>query len=200
MTKKNKVGLVAPFKDVYDALTFNCYRQGAKLVNPNAECYYVFTGDYHDVSLGMKAATALIAAGCDFIVGEGNGMTTGAIKGAQAAHVYSMGVYADQYDVAPDTVVASTLWNSGILISDVCRMIWKGNWPRAYYPSNPDFLPHPHFRYDLKDNTVALTPFNPAIPVPDIVNQTIDKCRADNAAGKFALTTDTTWPTALEVS
>jgi basic membrane lipoprotein Med (substrate-binding protein (PBP1-ABC) superfamily) len=200
LTKTNKLGAVQPFNDIYDALIFNCYRQGAKLVNSKAECYYVFTGDYHDVSLGFKAATALASAGCDFICGQGDGMTTGAIKGAQAAHVYAMGVYSDQYALAPDTVVASTLWNCGICMSDIMSMIWKGNWPRVYYPGNPDFLPHPHFRYFLKDNTVSLTPFNSAIPVPDIVNSTIATARAGNAAGTFDLTTDTTWPEQLQVS
>jgi basic membrane protein A len=170
------------------------------LIDPSVGCYYVFTGDYHDVSLGEKAATALAAFGVDFIAGQGNGMTTGAIKGAQAAHVYAMGVYSDQQSVAPDTVVSSTLWNAGKFLTDCLTMIWKGYWPKYYAPGNPDFLPHPHFRYFLKDNTVGLAPFNPAITVPPIVNQTIDKARADNAAGTFDLTTNTTFPPAQQVS
>ena len=200
MTKTNKLGAVHPFNDLYDGLIFNCYRQGAKLVNPNAECYYVFTGDYHDVSLGEKAATALAAVGCDFICGQGDGMTTGAIKGAEAAKVMSMGVYSDQQSVAPDSVVSSTLWNAGVLLSDCLTMIWNGQWPRVFFPGNPDFLPHPHFRYFLKDNTVSLAPFNPAFTVPAVVNSTIATARAGNAAGTFALTTDSTWPAALQVS
>jgi basic membrane lipoprotein Med (substrate-binding protein (PBP1-ABC) superfamily) len=195
LTKTNKIGLVAAVLGGEEARAFNCYKQGANVINPNVQAYYASTGEYHDVSLGMKAGTALISTGCDFLIGLGNGMTDGVIKAAEAAKVYAMGIYADEQSVAPSAVVSSTLWKSGKMMADLITMASTGVWPRTY----SQFLPHPRFQYELKDQSVALAPFNPAIPVPDIVPKTIQQLIDDNRAGKFDPSHDMTWPPALEI-
>jgi basic membrane lipoprotein Med (substrate-binding protein (PBP1-ABC) superfamily) len=188
ITKTNKIGLVSAFKDPYDARTFNCYKQGAEEVNPDVECYYAFTGDYHDVSLGMKAGTALLAVDCDVLIGIGNGMTNGVIKACEAEGAYTMGVYSDQYDLAPSVVVTSTLWNAGRYKSDAIRDYLNGTFS------------HPHYGYDLKDESVTLAPFNPDIPVPAIINETINKLRDANRQGTYSLSDSEEWPTGYEIA
>jgi basic membrane lipoprotein Med (substrate-binding protein (PBP1-ABC) superfamily) len=185
LTKTNKIGAVFAFQDPYDGQTFNCYTQGAQLVNPNVSTYYAMTGDYHDVSLGFKAATALISAGCDFVVGEGDGMTEGVIKACQAANVWTAGTYFDQHDLAPSVVVTSTIWNAGKVMTDAITAIINGTFNK------------PHFTYDLKDGTVSLTQFYH--PVPSIVSETIQAYTAKNKAGQFSLTTDETWPASAQI-
>jgi basic membrane protein A len=157
-TKTNKIGFVTAFESPYDARTFHWFREGALRVNPDIEAFYTFTGDYHDISLGYKAASALIAVGCDFIIGAGNGMTTGCIKAASDRGVYSVGVYSDQYELAPNSVVTSTLWNFGVALADAMRDVLNGTFNKPFY------------QYKIKDRTVSLAPFRKhEALVPDIV-------------------------------
>jgi basic membrane protein A len=185
VTKKNKIGLVSAFNDPIDGQAFNDYTQGAKMVNPNVETFYSLTGDYHNVQLGYNAATALISAGCDFVVGEGDGMTEGVIKACAAANVLTAGTYFDQNSLAPNVVVTSTIWNAGVVMTDAINAILNGTFN------------HPNFNYDLKDNIVSLTKFY--LPVPASVQQTINNAIQGNKAGTFNLDTTTTWPSSSQI-
>jgi basic membrane protein A len=176
VTKTNKIGFITAFESPYDARTFHWARQGALRVNPDAKMFYTFTGDYHDISLGYKAASALVAVGCDFIIGAGNGMTSGAIKAAGDAGIYSAGVYSDQYDIAPKSVVTSSIWDFGVALTDAIRDVLKGTFKS------------PRYEYKLKDKTTSLTPYRQhnAI-VPDIVREELEKVFELSEAGKLYL-------------
>ena len=176
VTKTNKIGFITAFESPYDAWTFHSATQGALRVNPDAKLFYTFTGDYHDISLGYKAASALIAVGCDFILAAGNGMTSGAIKAAADAGIYSAGVYSDQYDLAPKSVVTSNIWDFGVALTDALRDVLKGTFK------------NPRYEYRLKDKTTSLAPFrqHKAI-VPDIVREELAKVFELSEAGKLYL-------------
>jgi basic membrane protein A len=176
VTKTNKIGFVTAFESPYDAQTYHWFREGALRVNPDVKAFYAITGDYHDISLGYKAASALIAVGADFIFGGGNGMTTGCIQAAAAGDVYSVGVYSDQYDLAPESVITSTRWNFGVALSDGMRDVLKGTFKR------------PSYAYKLKDGTVGLAPYrqHKAI-VPDIVREELKKVVELSKTGELEL-------------
>jgi len=175
-TKTNKIGFVTAFESPYDARIYHWLREGALRVNPDVKVFYTFTGDYHDISLGYKAASAVIAVGCDVIFGAGNGMTNGCIQAAAHGGVYSVGVYSDQYDLAPDSVITSTQWNFGVALSDGMRDVLKGTFKR------------PSYAYKLKDGTVGLTPYRQhEAVIPDIVRKELAKVVELSKTGELEL-------------
>lgn len=176
VTKSNKIGFVTAFESPYDARTFHWFKEGALRVNPDVKAFYTFTGDYHDISSGYKAASALIAVGVDFIIGAGNGMTTGAIKAASDRGVYSVGVYSDQYDLAPNSVVTSTLWNFGVALSEAMRDVLKGTFNRPFY------------QYRIKDGTVSLAAYRQhEALIPDIVRKELARVVELSKTGELEL-------------
>jgi basic membrane protein A len=175
-TKTNKIGFVTAFESPYDARTYHWLREGALRVNPDVKVFYNFTGTYKVISSGYKAASALIAVGSDFIFGAGNGMTNGCIKAAADSGVYSIGVFFDQYDLAPDSVVTTVLWDFGVALSDAIRDVLK------------DTFNHPFYEYKLKDGTVSLSPYRQhEAMVADSVRKELEKVVELSKAGELEL-------------
>jgi basic membrane protein A len=105
MTETNVVGAVAgfPYEDVNDVL--NGFIDGAKSVNPDIQTKITFIESWWDPPKAKEATYALIAAGADLVYAE----RFGPFEALQETGTYGFGQYEDQYEMAPDVVVTSTL-------------------------------------------------------------------------------------------
>ncbi|MEZ4645200.1 MAG: BMP family protein [Chloroflexota bacterium] len=110
LTESNVIGLVGPV-DAGDAkLHVDGFVAGVHATNPDVQVNVSFTGSFGDTALAAEAANTQIAAGADILTGSAQ-QVVGAIGVAADAGVPWLGVQADQSPLAPDTVVATVLYD-----------------------------------------------------------------------------------------
>ena len=110
LTQVGIIGLVGPV-DAGDAkLHVDGFVAGVHAVDPNIQVNISFTGSFGDTALAAEAANTQIAAGADILTGSSQ-QVAGAIGVAKEKGVPWIGIQADQSPLAPDTVVATDLYD-----------------------------------------------------------------------------------------
>ncbi len=110
LTKSGVVGVVGPI-DAGDAkLHVDGFVAGVHATKPDAKVNISFTGNFGDTSLAAEAANTQISAGADVLTGSAQ-QVVGAIGVAKDKGVPWLGIQGDQSSVAPDTVVATDLYD-----------------------------------------------------------------------------------------
>jgi basic membrane protein A len=119
MTKTNKVGVIGGFAYAPTQVCHHeAYKLGVASVNPDAEISETWTGTWYDVALGYEAASAMIDNGVDFLSISLSGPGFGVIEAAKDHNaaggdkVYVVGAFVDMNDLAPDTVITSSVWKT----------------------------------------------------------------------------------------
>lgn len=129
MTTTNKVGAVGGFDIPDDRQAINSFILGAQEINPDVTASVTFSESWSDIALNKEAAIALADAGVDVILALDG--VTGPVLGAQEKGIYAIGLYADMYETAPDTVITSVYidWTPFIVktIGQVKDGTWVGN-------------------------------------------------------------------------
>jgi basic membrane protein A len=116
LTESGVIGLVGPV-DAGDAkLHVDGFVAGVRDANPDATVNVSFTGSFGDTALAAEAANTHISAGADVLTGSSQ-QIVGAVGVAQEAGVPWLGFQADQSVLAPDTAVATVLyeWQPAVL-------------------------------------------------------------------------------------
>lgn len=110
LTEDKVIGLVGPV-DAGDAkLHVDGFLAGVKATDPDVVVNVSFTGSFGDTALAAEAANVHVQAGADILTGSSQ-QVVGAIGVAKENGVPWLGVQADQSPVAPDTVVASAIYD-----------------------------------------------------------------------------------------
>ncbi|NOZ48568.1 MAG: BMP family ABC transporter substrate-binding protein [Chloroflexi bacterium] len=110
LTKSGVIGVVGPV-DAGDAkLHVDGFVAGVHAVNPDIKVNISFTGSFGDTALAAEAATTHINAGADVLTGSAQ-QVVGAIGVAKEKGVPWLGIQADQSPLAPDSVVATDLYD-----------------------------------------------------------------------------------------
>jgi basic membrane protein A len=110
LTESGVIGLVGPV-DAGDAkLHVDGFVAGVHDTNPDIQVNISFTGSFGDTALAAEAANTHIQAGADVLTGSAQ-QVVGAIGVAKEADVPWMGIQADQSPLAPDSVVATVLYD-----------------------------------------------------------------------------------------
>jgi basic membrane lipoprotein Med (substrate-binding protein (PBP1-ABC) superfamily) len=110
LTESGVIGLVGPV-DAGDAkLHVDGFVAGVHAVNPDTRVNVSFTGSFGDTSLAAEAANTHIQAGADVLTGSSQ-QVVGAVNVARENDVPWMGIQSDQSPLAPDTVVATVLYD-----------------------------------------------------------------------------------------
>lgn len=110
LTESGVIGLVGPV-DAGDAkLHVDGFVAGVHAANPDIQVNVSFTGSFGDTALAAEAANTHLAAGADVLTGSAQ-QVVGAIGVAKDAGVPWLGVQADQSSLAPDSVVATVLYD-----------------------------------------------------------------------------------------
>lgn len=118
LTKAKIIGLVGPV-DAGDAkLHVDGFLAGVKATNPDVKVNVSFTGSFGDTALAAEAANTHIKAGADVLTGSSQ-QVVGAIGVAKENGIPWIGVQADQSTAAPETVLASAIYDWKQLLKDI---------------------------------------------------------------------------------
>ena len=133
ITETNKIGAIGGqeipvIKDALDA-----FKDGAKRVNPEAEVTITYVDSWTDIAKGKETALAMIENGADVVVTDANAVGLGSIEACQEKGVYAIGFVQDQYEVAPETVVASGIQSNQKLVLYAIEEYLAGNFEPGIY-------------------------------------------------------------------
>ena len=118
LTAAKMIGLVGPV-DAGDAkLHVDGFLAGVKATDPDVQVNVSFTGSFGDTALAAEAANTHIKAGADVLTGSSQ-QVVGAIGVAKENGVPWIGVQADQSTAAPETVMASAIYDWKQLLKDI---------------------------------------------------------------------------------
>ncbi len=126
VTKTNKIGMVAGVEGSAIIKMVEAFKLGARSINPSIEIFEQYTGSFEDVSKARASAGDMAYFGADFIAHAANQAGFGAIKAAQEANVLASGDSYDQSNIAPDTVIVSTIYNVPSLVMRAIKDVREG--------------------------------------------------------------------------
>lgn len=126
LTKSGKIGAIGGQKIpvIEDAL--NAFADGAKAANPNANVIITYVDSWDDVAKGKETALAMINSGADVVTCDANAVGLGAIEAAKEKQTYHIGFVDDQFDVAPEVVVASAIQSNQEMVKYVIKAVLDG--------------------------------------------------------------------------
>jgi basic membrane lipoprotein Med (substrate-binding protein (PBP1-ABC) superfamily) len=129
LTKSNLVGVVAahPVPDVVRLI--NAFALGARSVNPSVKVRTIFIESWFDPVKAKEAAKALIDSGADVIYGERHGAEQAAEDAYRSGKtVHYFGSIIDYRRLAPNTLVASVVWDLRPFIKYLVEMKRSNTW------------------------------------------------------------------------
>lgn len=110
LTEAGVIGLVGPV-DAGDAkLHVDGFVAGVTDTDPDIQMNVSFTGSFGDTALAAEAANTHIQAGADVLTGSSQ-QVAGAIGVAKDKGVPWLGIQADQSPLAPESVIATVLYD-----------------------------------------------------------------------------------------
>lgn len=102
---------------IVDAL--DAFVVGAQYINPDITALTGYTEDMSDVARGMEMANAFIEQGADVLSANANQAGLGAIDAAKAKGINYVGYIDDQYEVAPDTIMVSSIQSVQFMVATI---------------------------------------------------------------------------------
>ena len=181
MSESGKVGYIGPVEGASLIKIMNGFEDGAKSVNPDIEVQTAWTGSFTDTALAKEAAKAMIDSGVDFIAHDANECGNGAILAAQEAGIWATGDSYDQHDLAPDTVLTSSMYHFSVVYETAYLDVVNGN-----------------FKGELKylgmaEGAVEMAPYyDLESEIPEEVRTEIDELIASIVSGEFVVPLDET--------
>lgn len=122
LTENNTVGAVAAMTIPEVNRLCNAFCAGAKEVNPEVTCKFSFIGSFFDPPKAKEAALAQIDQGVDVIYAE----RFGVIEAAAEKGIPAIGNMSDQWELAPETVVTSVVWDMWPTVKQVINVVEAG--------------------------------------------------------------------------
>ncbi|MEJ2746587.1 MAG: BMP family ABC transporter substrate-binding protein [Anaerolineae bacterium] len=132
LTKTGVIGVVGPVEAGDAKLYIDGFVAGVHAADPEVKVNVSYTGSFGDTALAAEAANTHISAGADVLTGSAQ-QVVGAIGVAKEHGVVWMGTQADQSSLAPDTVVASQLYNWDGVLSDMINKNLAGEYGGTAY-------------------------------------------------------------------
>jgi len=132
LSESGVLGVVGPVEAGDAKLYIDGFVAGAKSANPDIQVNVSYTGSFGDTALAAEAANTHIAAGADVLTGSAQ-QVVGAIGVAKDQGVLWMGTQSDQSSLAPDTVVASQLYDWDGVLTDMIKKHQAGEYGGTAY-------------------------------------------------------------------
>jgi len=144
---------------------------GVHSVDPTAHILLSYTNNFNDPNAGQSYAQAEIAKHADIVFQVAGGTGVGVITAAKQAHVYAIGVDANQAYLAPNTVITSATKGVDVATYDVINAAF-----------------HNRFRagtmyFSLSGGGVGMAP--PMKGIPASILAKVDQAKADILSGKI---------------
>jgi len=151
MTKSNKLAFIAAKPIPQVRRNINAFCLGARSVNPKAEVYVIFTGDWLDPTKEADATNILIGKDCDVFTCHVDSPQV-IVETVEKAGKMVTGYHASQADLAPKGYLTGAEWNWEKLYPDLVEQYKKeGKLPN-------------YIRGGLKAGFVKMSPYGPSVP------------------------------------
>ena len=181
MTESGKVGYIGPVEGASLIKIMNGFEDGAKSVNPDIEVQTAWTGSFTDTALAKEAAQAMIDSGVDVVAHDANECGNGAIFAAQEAGVWAMGDSYDQHELAPETVLTSSMYHFSVVYETAYLDVVNGN-----FKGELEYL-------GMAEGAVEMAPYyDLESEIPEEVRTEIDELIASIVSGEFVVPLDET--------
>lgn len=156
------------------------YFDGVLAACPTCQVHAAYAGTtpdaYRDPAKGKALANAQIAAGSDVIYHASGSTGHGVFEAAKDAHVWAIGVDADQYDEMPGTVLTSMVKRGDIAVFEIVREIVERRFKGGMRV------------FGLEEDGVDYVHDGPhAAAIPDEVKKKVEALRAEVVAGRIAV-------------
>jgi basic membrane protein A len=132
LSESGVIGVVGPVEAGDAKLYIDGFVAGAEAANPDVQVNVSYTGSFGDTALAAEAANTHIQAGADVLTGSAQ-QVVGAIGVANEQGVPWMGTQADQSPLAPDTVIASQLYDWDAVVRDIIEKHQAGEYGGTVY-------------------------------------------------------------------
>lgn len=178
-TKTNSLGVIGGRENPLYTACAKAFEEGAKSVNPDINVMTTFTGDFNDPIKAKEAAVSQIESGADILTYFVDAGVTGVIAAAEEAEksgseIWTIGKGSDQYDLAPDVMLTSVVYDYGEAMIQTLQNILDG--------TKSGVLP-----LDLSNGCVYLADFRGQ--VPEDVTAEVDAVTEQVIAGEVTFTT-----------
>jgi basic membrane lipoprotein Med (substrate-binding protein (PBP1-ABC) superfamily) len=123
LTESGVIGVVGglPVPEVNRIV--NAFIEGVKEVNPEATVLVSFINSWFDPAAAKEAALAQIDNGADVLFAERFGVIEAAVENG----LYSFGNMSDQYELGPNSVVNSPVWNMTPTVDYIINQVKAGS-------------------------------------------------------------------------
>ncbi len=165
MSKTGVLGVTGPVEAGDAKLYVDGFKAGAEAAKPGVTVNVSYTGSFSDVSLMAAAAETHISAGADMLTGSSQSVV-GAIGVAKDKKAYWFGTQWDQTSLAPETVVASQVYDWTGIVKDMISSREAG------------VLGNKAYTLTFKNNGLVIK-YNDKITVPADVKAAADKAIQD---------------------
>jgi basic membrane protein A len=180
MTKTKHVGFVGGMSGPLLRKFEIGYGAGVKAACPTCVVHAAYAGStpdaFRDPSKGKALAISEIAAGADVLYHASGATGHGVFEAAHDAHVWAIGVDADQHDEMPGTIVTSMIKRGDVAVFDTIQRVVEGHFTGGMR------------RFGLAEGALSYVSSGPhAAGIPEAVKARVDELRADVIAGKIAV-------------
>lgn len=132
MSKSGVVGVVGPVEAGDAKLYIDGFKAGALATKPDLKVNVSYTGSFGDTALAAEAANTHIAAGADILTGSAQ-QVVGAIGAAKDKGALWFGTQSDQSSLAPESVVATQVFDWVPTIKDMIALNKAGTYGGKAY-------------------------------------------------------------------
>jgi len=171
MTKTNIIGFVAAHPITTVVAGVNAFALGVQSVNPAAKVKVIWTDTWYDPPKEKQASKSLVDAGADVVAQHQD--TPSSLLAAAEADKWGIGSESNMQRFAPKAYLTGTTWTWGPLVTKIVTAAQARTWASQDYYG------------DLKDGTVGLGPYNPA--VPPAVKTLVEQRRQAIESGSFQI-------------
>jgi basic membrane protein A and related proteins len=133
LTQTNIVGQVGGVDVAEIHRGHAAFKLGAETVNPGVRVLTTFVGDFNDLAGAKEAGLSQIDAGADMLWTSGDGIGLAVINACEERGLRCMGNVANQIRVAPDTVLASYVYDWSPLFVQMMEETLANTYGNAFY-------------------------------------------------------------------
>lgn len=149
MSDSNEVGIITSFESQPEIEGFY---EGAKYLNAQTEVHMNYINNWKDTKEAIHMYEEMRGNGVDVFYPAGNSFAEAIINKAEEDGVYAIGYIADQLEIAPDTVLTSTIQHVEQLYETAAKDFDKRS------------LKGGILTYDFQDDLITLGEFNESVP------------------------------------
>lgn len=110
MSATKVIGVVGGFEQPSITKELEAFKLGAAEIDPEVRVLEIYVNSFTDASLGKEAALSMVRQNADVLYHVANQAGNGVIVAAQENNLLACGNSFDQSSIAPDTVMASTVY------------------------------------------------------------------------------------------